>query len=198
MKITFIGLVFIAAAGSAFAQVATPILPPSGPRQIPTGTFTMSGCVSGPGLGTGRSPRTGATAVPTSSVSYDSLISPAPPETVFPIVVAPYTYEPPLYVLPPPPEATLPGAASPGDVGAVGTAGMTAPAAVGGLGSGPIGYRLTGSDMSSWIGRRVQVIGTMDLVQPPIDPTLVDTTNPATFPDFYVQSVVPLTGACPR
>src|SRR5262245_40555126 len=156
MKITFIGLMFIAAAGSAFAQVATPILPPAEPRPMPIGTFTMSGCVSGPGLGTGLITMTGATVVPTSSVSYDSLISPPPPPTVYPIV-APYTYEPPIYVLPPPPEPALPpGAAYPGEIGAVGTVGTTSPAAVGGLGSGPIGYRLTGSDMSSWIGRRVQ------------------------------------------
>ena len=191
----FIGLVLCAVAAPAFAQVATPIYPPVQPGPPPAGTFTMSGCVSGAGVGTGfftmRSPRV----VPSAPLREDYVASPPPPR-VEPLTVAPDMYEsPPIDEL----EATA-GMLLPGEVGAVGTVGTRAPGAVGTLGppAPPLGYRLSGSDMSSWMGRRVQVVGTMDLVPPQFIPGTVDMTNPATFPEFYVQSVLPLTGACPQ
>ena len=192
MKPVFIGLLFVAASGPAFAQVATPILPPDVPGPPPTGTFTMSGCVSGPAAGTGLITMLGPAISPSSAIPESYLASSAPPPRAEPIIVSPPAYEPPLLdQFAPAPETPLEYE----DVGAVGTAG-----AEGMLGPppGPVGYRLSGHDMSAWVGRRVQAIGTMDLVPPQFIPGTVDTSNPATFQEFHVVSVVPLTDACPQ
>jgi hypothetical protein len=195
MKLTFIGLVLIAAAAPAFAQVATPIVPPAQRVPAPSGTFRMSGCVSGAGVGTGLITMMSPRLVPSSPIPEDYAASPPPPR-VEPLIVAPYMYEPPLIDQ----HAPTANMTLPGEVGAVGTVGTTAPAAVGSIGTAgpPLGYRLSGSNMSSWVGRRVQVIGTMDLIPPQIIPGTVDPTNPGAFPEFHVQSVLPLTGACPQ
>jgi hypothetical protein len=195
MKLTFIGLVLIAASAPAFAQVATPILPPAQPGPAPTGTFTMSGCVGTPGIGTGLITMMSPRVVRRAPLSEDYAASP-PPQRIEPMIVLPDVYEP-LSI--DEPEQTA-GQLGRGEVGAVGTVGTTPSGAAGTIGppAPPLGYRLTGSDMSSWLGRRVQVVGTMDLVPPPIIPGTVDLTNPGTFPEFYVQSVLPLTGACPQ
>src|SRR5262245_17530810 len=195
MKLTFIGLVLIAASAPALAQVATPILPPVHPGPLPAGTFTMSGCVSTPGVGTGLITMMSPRIVASAPLAEDYAASP-PPQRVEPLIVSPEVYEPPL-IDEPRPTDLLP----PGEVGAVGTVGRTTPrAATGTIGAPapPLGYRLTGSDMSAWVGRRVQVVGTMDLVPPPIIPGTVDLSNPGTFPEFSVHSVLPLTGACPQ
>jgi hypothetical protein len=194
VKLPFIGLALIAVSAPAVAQVATPILPPAQPGPAPTGTFTMSGCVSSPGVGTGLITMMSPRIVRSAPLPEDYAASP-PPQRIEPLIVSPEVYEPPS-IDEPEQAAGLP----PGEVGAVGTVGTTPPGIVGTLGPPPppLGYRLTGSDMSSWVGRRVQVVGTMDLVPPPIIPGTVDTTNPGTFPEFSVQSVLPLTGACPQ
>jgi hypothetical protein len=193
MKITFIGLVLIAVSAPAFAQVATPILPPVQPGPAPTGTFSMSGCVSTSGIGTGLITMMSPRVVRSAPLSEDYAASPPPPR-IEPLIVSPDVYEAPLI------DEPEPAAGSPTEVGAVGTVGTTPPGAVAAIGPPPppLGYRLTGSDMSSWVGRRVRVVGTMDLVPPPIIPGTVDPANPGTFPEFSVQSVLPLTGACPQ
>jgi hypothetical protein len=48
--------------------------------------------------------------------------------------------------------------------------------------------------MSSWVGRRVQVIGTMV----PPDPEALSSPDATYYQDFDVRSVVPLTGVCPQ
>jgi len=195
MKLTFIGLVLIAASAPALAQVATPILPPVQPGPPPAGTFTMSGCVSTPGVGTGLITMMSPRIVASAPLSEDYAASP-PPQRIDPLIVSPDLYEPPS-IDEPIPTDLLP----PGEVGVVGTVGRTTPrgaTATIGPPAPPLGYRLTGSDMSSWVGRRVQVVGTMDLVPPPTIPGTVDLTNPGAFPEFSVQSVLPLTGACPQ
>jgi hypothetical protein len=61
----------------------------------------------------------------------------------------------------------------------------------------PSGYRLSGSDMSSWIGRRVQIVGT--LAPTTTANTFAAGADPSSrFQEFRVQSVVPLTGPCPQ
>jgi hypothetical protein len=63
------------------------------------------------------------------------------------------------------------------------------------------GYRLSGNDMSSWSGKRVQIVG---VVVPPT--TGASATNAVgsagttgqTLPEFRVQSVQPITGNCPQ
>lgn len=82
---------------------------------------------------------------------------------------------------------------------AVGTTGIDAGGSVGTTGvsptdAGPIGYRLMGSDMTSWVGRRVQVIGTMV----PQEPEALSAPGTSYYQEFDVQSVVPLTGVCPQ
>ena len=61
------------------------------------------------------------------------------------------------------------------------------------------GYRLSGTDMSSWSGQRVQIVGVV------VPATTGSTANAcaagtgatgATLPEFRVQSVTPVTGGC--
>jgi hypothetical protein len=83
------------------------------------------------------------------------------------------------------------GAPGTGTTG-VGTAGTTG--ATGSGGSAMSGYRLSGTDMSGWTGQRVQIVGT---VVPAAD---AGSPTPGTvpIPEFRVQSVQPLPGACPQ
>jgi len=118
----------------------------------------------------------------------------------------------------------MPGAvgtsgATPGAVGTSGTtstpgtAGTTEPIAAAATASGTApagssassidGYRLTGADMTSWIGRRVEVIGTVVSPAPTAaaatEPrAAAGTPAPPTMPEFRVISVQPVTGPCPR
>jgi len=63
------------------------------------------------------------------------------------------------------------------------------------------GYRLSGTDMSSWSGQRVQIVG---VVIPPTNgpnamPGVSGTgATGQTLPEFRVQSVQPITGSCPQ
>ena len=82
-------------------------------------------------------------------------------------------------------------AASPA-TGSAGTIAGTAPA--GSSTSSVSGYRLTGADMTGWIGRRVQIVGSVvpAAAGAPVDPTA------APMPEFRVVTVQPVTGDCPR
>jgi hypothetical protein len=99
---------------------------------------------------------------------------------------------------PPAPETAAPPASG---VGAAASVQGTAPA-----GSSPSsigGYRLSGTDMTAWIGRRVQIVGM--LVSSPTGSIATPTgtsggrpgTDPLPMPEFRVVSVQPITGACP-
>jgi hypothetical protein len=77
------------------------------------------------------------------------------------------------------------GSAIPDAVGTSGTSvTIVGTAPVGSSASSVDGYRLSGVDMTSWIGRRVQLIGKLI----PAGPT----------PEFRVTSVEPVSGPCPR
>jgi hypothetical protein len=104
---------------------------------------------------------------------------------------------------PPAPEPAAPhapAAATPA-VGAAASVQGTAPA-----GSSPSsvgGYRLSGTDMTAWIGRRVQIVGTL-VSSPASSATPAGTSggnrrrpDPLPMPEFRVVSVQPITGACP-
>ncbi|HZR22807.1 MAG TPA: hypothetical protein VFA59_04410 [Vicinamibacterales bacterium] len=62
------------------------------------------------------------------------------------------------------------------------------------------GYRLSGNDMTSWSGQRVQIVG---VVVPAATGTNASATAGSagatgqTLPEFRVQSVQPVTGSCP-
>ncbi|SRR6266542_1603362 len=87
--------------------------------------------------------------------------------------------------------------AASGVVGTAGTISGTAPA--GSSASSVGGYRLSGADMSSWIGRRVQIVGT--LVSSPTassSATGANAPRAIAMPEFRVVTVQPITGACPQ
>jgi hypothetical protein len=56
------------------------------------------------------------------------------------------------------------------------------------------GYRLSGTDMSSWSGQRVQVVGTVA----PSTTAGSGTPGVTPMPEFRVQSVQPIAGPCPQ
>jgi hypothetical protein len=62
----------------------------------------------------------------------------------------------------------------------------------------PGGYRLTGTDMSAWSGRRVQIIGTVAPATPGAATTTTGGNNAPRLQEFRVQKVAPATGACPQ
>lgn len=86
-----------------------------------------------------------------------------------------------------------------GATGTVGTPGTSGAASTAGTpGSSALsGYRLSGTDMTSWSGQRVQIVGV-------VIPGATKSTGSAaggtgtTLPEFRVQSVTPVTGGCPR
>jgi pyruvate/2-oxoglutarate dehydrogenase complex dihydrolipoamide acyltransferase (E2) component len=141
-------------------------------------TTTLTGCVTG---GSKSQPITLMNAL----VLPPGAVSPAP-DTAQPASEA---------AAPPPPAAATPA------VGAAASVQGTAPA-----GSSPSsvgGYRLSGTDMTAWIGRRVQIVGT--LVSSPASSATPTGTSGSTkrgpeflpMPEFRVVSVQPITGACP-
>jgi hypothetical protein len=104
----------------------------------------------------------------------------------------------------PPTSAGTPGAAGTSGTtptSVTGTTGVVAAGATPNTASGLGGYRLSGVDMTSWAGQRVQVMGTFS----PSAATAAGTTAtgasgaPAAPPlEFRVQSVQPMSGPCPK
>ena len=62
--------------------------------------------------------------------------------------------------------------------------------------TGQNGYRLSGTDMTSWSGQRVQIVGTV--IPQTSGATSSSTTTGSTLPEFRVQSVTPVTGGCQK
>ena len=88
---------------------------------------------------------------------------------------------------------TMPPAGAAGTSGAASVAG-TAPA--GSSGSSISGYRLSGTDMASWIGKRVQIVGSVVPAAAGATPT--PGASGLNVPEFRVVSVQPATGDCPQ
>ena len=93
---------------------------------------------------------------------------------------------------------SLPETQPPSAVGTSGTITGTAPA--GSSTSSISGYRLSGADMTPWVGRRVQIVGTLV-------PAAARASSGGTaaskslagaiaMPEFRVVSVQPITGSC--
>ena len=96
--------------------------------------------------------------------------------------------------------------------GTAGTAGSVATATPGAVAQGGIatgagttaamnGYRLSGADMSSWSGQRVQIVGTVVPGQASAAAAPTNATNAGAavpMPEFRVQSVQPVDGPCPK
>jgi len=91
------------------------------------------------------------------------------------------------------------GTKTPG-AGTAGTTGvMTGTAPAGSSGSSITGYRLSGTDMQPWLGKRVQLQGTF--APAAASPAGSTVTGAAVTPpalEFRVQSVQPVTGPCPK
>ena len=84
---------------------------------------------------------------------------------------------------------------TPGTPSSPGAAGATASAQSGAAASGATttnGYRLSGSDLSQWSGKRVEIVGTMV----PAASASRTTSGPSNLPEFRVQSVRPTGGSC--
>lgn len=157
----------------------------------PAKTVTMTGCVAG---GAGAQPFTLANA----------LVLPAAPkpgadsETPSPV-------PPPVSATPTQPAGSGATAAS-ATTGATGTAGGAVPAPAWTSGSTAKDsnagtYNLTGTDMTPWAGKRVQVVGTVISAKTasasasPAAGASTDATAPL---EFRVQSVQGVTGPCPK
>ena len=101
---------------------------------------------------------------------------------------------------------TATAAGATGTAGVAGAAGATptASASAGIAGTAPAGssasslsgYRLSGTDMTSWIGRRVQIVGSVVPAAAAASPTAAP--GASGFPEFRVMSVQPTTGDCPQ
>ena len=138
----------------------------------PPHTMTLTGCITG-----------GTKARPISLVN--ALALPVGTEAT-----------PPEPTPPPPPNVNTPTA------GSVGTTGIVRGSAPAGSSASSVGgYRLSGTDMTPWIGRRVQLVGIL-VSSPagssgiPISISGTTKTDPLPMPEFRVVSVQPITGAC--
>jgi hypothetical protein len=187
MKTAALCSIAFVCASAAFAQTS-PVSVAETPKPI-----TLTGCVA---RGTNAQPITLANAmvIPSTESAGATATSPSP----LPDAVSPPTTQPP-------PAVGTSGAAAAGSpasptTGAVGTSGSiigTAPA--GSSASSVSGYQLSGTDMTSWLGRRVQIVGT---VVPAASGTPAvaasGSTAPGTvaMPQFRVVSVQPITGEC--
>ena len=146
-------------------------------------------------------PPASAAAVPPASAAAPPRSTAAPPRSTAAPVASPAQIVPPAN-----PAQTVP----PAGTAAVGTTGA-APATVtpttsvvsGGTPAsvpGPAGYRLSGADMTSWTGQRVQVVGTFSpSAAMPAGSTAVGQSGAPSAPplEFRVQSVQPIPGSCP-
>jgi hypothetical protein len=99
---------------------------------------------------------------------------------------------------------------TPSNAVGAGTAGSVATATPGAAGSVATGagtttamngYRLSGADMASWSGQRVQIVGTVVPGQTRAAAAPTNATNAgvaAPMPELRVQSVQPVDGPCPK
>jgi hypothetical protein len=183
MKSMALGLILIATAATAYAQVARPILPPAPYGVTMTDAFTLSGCVTSGGVDAASITMVNPT-IARSSSARETLAGASNPITIPPIAITPMHLPPDLSYTEPAPVGTT----GVGEDASVGTAGVSP--------NGLVGYRLIGADMSAWVGRRVRVSGT----PVPLDPEAIEAISGSSAPyfqDFNVNSAVPLTGVCP-
>ena len=212
MKIPWlVGLAMVCTA-AAFAQTGAPgsTQPPASPAgSMMAPTISVTGCVAG---GSNAEPVTlthamvlpfTAQAAGTEPTRPDLSVSPLPdPTAVSAAATQPQTPTPTQS----PAASAVPGAVraagSSGAPGAVGTSGVIAGTAPAGSSASSVdGYRLSGVDMTSWIGRRVQIMGTLaptTATQQPVAVFTSDQAAAAPMREIRVLSVQPVTGSCPK
>ncbi len=181
-------------ATAAFAQSSAGSLTPSTPGQSSgaSQTITMSGCVGG---GSNAQPFVLSNPIVLPS---DSGATTQPPASATPSASTPPTSTPQG-------TAGTSGTSTSSPTGALGTsyaAGTSATAGTSGVpgtnatSSALNGYRLTGTDMVQWSGRRVEITGTF---VPASSQTAITGAAPSTMmQEFRVVSVKPTTGSCPQ
>lgn len=186
----FTGLAF-AFTCAATAAISAQTMPQSSAND----TMTLIGCVGGGASATDPYMLSNATlgkvgtatpGQPTATMGTTAGATTAGSPTPMPTTVSPAT----------PPTAATAGTAA-GTTGVTGSTSATSSSsgAVGTTGTATAaamsGYRLSGYDVSGFNGQRVQITGS--LVQP-----TASATAPATGArEFHVQSVLPMSGACP-
>ncbi len=191
MKTPWLCSFIVLGASAAFGQTTTPSVSSDAPR-----TVVVTGCVA---RGDKSDPVTlmNALVLPFGSPAVaPEPISAAEPST------PPLPEPAPVSASATQPKASAPSTAASAIPGAVGTSGTIAGTAPAGSSASSVdGYRLSGVDMTTWIGRRVQITGT---VSPPAALTqavAVETSERlalAAMPEFRVMSVQPVTGPCPK
>ena len=197
MKTVVLCGITLLAVAPAFAQTSTPASADPANK-----TVTLTGCVGG-GVDSAPITLSQAMVVPTTS-QPDQPPSPVPSSASSPVTQPPDATLPPsgAAAVTPSPTGTS-GTKMPGP-GTAGTTGvMTGTAPAGSSGSSITGYRLSGTDMQPWLGKRVQMLGTFvpAAAAPAGSTTTAAVTGGASTPpalEFRVQSVQPVTGPCPK
>jgi len=142
-------------------------------------------------------PPASAPAVPPTSAAAPPRSTAAPPRSTAAAVASPPQTVPsanPAQIIPP---------AGTASVGTTGAAPATITSTSGGVPvsiPGRSGYRLSGTDMTSWAGQRVQVVGTFSpSAAMPAGSTAVGQSGAPSAPplEFRVQSVQSVLGPCP-
>jgi hypothetical protein len=195
MKTVVLCGITLLAVASAFAQTTAPVATDPANK-----TVTLTGCVGG-GIDAAPITLSQAMVVPTTT-QPDQTASPVP-SSASPSVTQPPDSPPPDAAVAPSPTGTS-GTKTPAP-GTAGTTGvMTGTAPAGSSGSSITGYRLSGTDMQPWLGKRVQLQGTFaPAAASPAGSraTAAAVTGGAVTPpplEFRVQSVQPVTGPCPK
>jgi hypothetical protein len=194
MKTAVLCGIALVCSSAAFAQT-----PPASAADAPK-TITLTGCVGG---GTNAQPITLANAMVIPSADAAGAAAPSSSPLLDP-VSRPET-QPPSAVgrsaaagtaganAPAPTPATTPSA-----VGTSGTITGTAPA--GSSTSSISGYRLSGADITPWVGRRVQIVGTLVPAAARASSGGTAASKPLAgaiaMPEFRVVSIQPITGSC--
>jgi len=169
-------------------------------------TITLSGCVGSINQSADQFSLSNAAVVPstpplpTPTAAAPPAVTPTTPPTT--ATAPPPTTTPPSAVPPMPPPSAVPPpttattGTTPPATAAAGAAGINASGAASATAST---YRLSGANMASWSGQRVQVVGVVVPTATPSANTPTGTSGAmgTTMPEFRVQSVMTAAGDCP-
>jgi hypothetical protein len=197
MRTVVLCSITLLAVAPAFAQTGTPASADPAHKSV-----TLTGCVGG-GMDSAPITLSQAMVVPTTP-QPDQTPSPVPPSASSPATQPPDATLPPSggAAVTPSPTGTsgtkMPGPSTAGTTGVI-----TGTAPAGSSGSSITGYRLSGTDMQPWLGKRVQLLGTFvpAAAAPAGSTTTAAVTGGASMPpalEFRVQTVQPVTGPCPK
>jgi hypothetical protein len=208
MKIPWLVGFAMTCTAAAFAQTGAPAStqPPASPVGTTTPTLAVTGCVVG---GSNSEPVTLTQAMVLPFASQPASSEPTTPDVSVPPSPDPTAAsaaatqpQAPAARSSPAAGAVAGAAGSSVAPGAVGTSGVLAGTAPAGSSASSVdGYRLSGVDMTSWIGRRVQIMGTLLPPKASTQPVAVVTSDQAaagSMREIRVLSVQPVTGGCPK